>query len=173
MPDLTVTLVDHTQDDPQDPPDFRPLIMRRLEHIFADLLFSDSEPTVINMRWRTTSPVAGDQDLVLHFVQDVTSSYIAQQIPGKTIDKDDGGFTSTDDSGKRGSEFYKFVGGARFSAIGYAKVAAHEAMHNALNMGNAMHSQGGIAGKPPKLPVNGANRTAFQAAMSSIPDQLL
>jgi hypothetical protein len=49
MPEITVTLVDHT-----DSPDLRQDIMRNLEDIFGDLVFSNSEPGVVNMRWTTS-----------------------------------------------------------------------------------------------------------------------
>jgi hypothetical protein len=53
-------------------------------------------------------------------------------------------------------------------------VAAHEAMHNVTRLDNSkLHPQGGIAGKPPNLPVNDANRKAFQAGLGNIPKQLL
>jgi hypothetical protein len=62
----------------------------------------------------------------------------------------------------------------QFRAIGYAKLAAHESMHNVTGLDNAtLHPQGGIGGSPPHLPVNDANRKAFQAALGNIPKQLL
>jgi hypothetical protein len=172
MPEITVTLVDHTNS-----PNLRPLIAHQLEDILSDLLFSDAEATVVNMRWMTASPVDGDQDLVLHFVNDIGSSYVAQKMPGPPIKPIDGGVTRPRPD-KTGSEFYKFpvMNGVRtrLTATGYAKLAAHEAMHNVTRLGNAaMHPQGGIANSPPHLPVNPANRTSFQAGLSNIPSQLL
>jgi hypothetical protein len=173
MPQITVTLVDHT-----DSPDLRPDIMRNLEDIFGDLVFSNSEPGVVNMRWTTVSPPAGEQDLVLHFVQNIASSYVASEWPGKPIKAWNGGFTRLHGKNMAGSEFYKVSvdqkGKPRkLTAKDWATLAAHEAMHNALNMDNAVHSQGGIAGEPAQLPVNDENRSTFQAALGNIPVQLL
>jgi hypothetical protein len=174
MPQITVTLVDHT-----DSPRLIPLIQKHLEDIFRDLLSSQSEPAVVNMRFITTPPKAGDQDLVLHFVNDIASSYVAANMPGAPIKPEDGGVTRPSPK-KTGSEFYKFPTDqngkslGQFTAIGYAKLAAHESMHNITRLDNAtLHPQGGIGGSPPHLPVNDANRKAFQAALGNIPDQLL
>lgn len=173
MPEITVTLVDHTNS-----PQLMPLIMHHLGDILRDLLFSPSDPAVANIRSMTTSPSDGDQDLVLHFVNNIASSYVAANMPGPAIQPDDGGVTRPRPD-KTGSEFYKFPTDrngrslGQFRAIGYAKVAAHEAMHNVTRLDNGMHAQGGIAGKPPQLPVNDANRRAFQAGLGNVPDQLL
>jgi hypothetical protein len=45
MPQITVTLVDHTNS-----PQLMPLIQKHLEDIFKDLLFSQSEAAVVNIR---------------------------------------------------------------------------------------------------------------------------
>ena len=174
MPQITVTLVDHTNS-----PQLMPLIQKHLEDIFKDLLFSQSEAPVVHIRSIATPPKADDQDLVLHFVDDIASSYVATNMPGPPIKPYDGGVTRPGPK-KTGSEFYKFPTDpngkpmGQFRAIGYAKLAAHEAMHNVTKLDNAtLHPQGGIGGSPPHLPVNDANRKAFQAGLSNIPSQLL
>jgi hypothetical protein len=174
MPEITVTLVDHTNS-----PQLMPLIQKHLEDILSDLLFSPSEPSVVNMRSIIMRPNADDQDLVLHFVNNIASSYVAANMPGPPIKPVDGGVTRPAPS-KTGSEFYKFPTDqngrslGQFRAIGYAKLAAHEAMHNVTRLdNNTLHPQGGIGASPPNLPVNDANRKAFQAALGNIPDQLL
>jgi hypothetical protein len=138
-----------------------------------------ADPAVVNIRFITTPPKAGDQDLVLHFVNDIASSYVAANMPGAPIKPEDGGVTRPSPK-KTGSEFYKFPTDqngkslGQFTAIGYAKLAAHESMHNVTRLDNAtLHPQGGVGGSPPHLPVNDANRKAFQAALGNIPDQLL
>lgn len=176
MPEITITLVDHTQNT-SDSENLKALIMRELEELFLDLLFSNSEPAVVNMRWMRPTPPPGDQDLVLHFVEEVSSSYISQKMPGKAHRLDGGGFTRHE-PGRTGSEFYKLpvIGGQpkRFTAKGYAKLAAHEAMHNMTRMGNAqLHGRGGLAASPPQLPVTDDNRRVVQAALANLPDQLL
>lgn len=174
MSQITVTLVDHT-----DSPQLIALIQKHLEDIFCDLLDSPDEAGVVNMRTITMRPKAEDQDLVLHFVDDIPHSYIAANMPGPPIKQEDGGVTRPGPK-MTGSEFYKFPTDengkslGQFKAIGYAKVAAHEAMHNVTRMDNpTLHKQGGIGGKPPHLPVNDDNRKAFRAALGNIPAQLL
>ena len=174
MPEITVTVVDHTNS-----PRLMPLIQRHLEDIFSDLLSSPGELAVANVRTVIVSPKADEQDLVLHFVENIANSYVAANMPGKPIQTIDGGFTRPGPK-MTGSEFYKFPTDAKgkslgqFKAIGYAKLAAHEAMHNVSRLDNdKLHPQGGVGASPPQLPVNDANRKVFQASLGNIPDQLL
>jgi hypothetical protein len=174
MPEITVTIVDHTNST-----HLMPLIQKHLEDIFTDLLSSPGESAVVNMRTITMTPKACDQDLVLHFVKDIANSYVAANMPGPPIKPVDGGVTRPGPK-MTGSEFYKFPTDqngnslGQFKAIGYAKLAAHEAMHNVSRLSNdKLHPQGGIGGSPPQLPVNDANRKAFQGGLGKVPDQLL
>src|SRR5262249_13931028 len=101
--------------------------------------------------------------------------YVAAQMPGDPITPVDGGVTRPR-ADRTGSEFYQFPDGfpTGLTATGYAKLAAHEAMHNVTRMNNkTLHPKGGIAASPPKLPVNDDNRKDFQQGMSNIPNQLL
>jgi hypothetical protein len=173
MPDITVTLVDHT-DGTSD--NLKAQIMHHLEQLFSDLLSSDSDPAVVNMRWMNPTPPPG-QDLVLHFVDDVSSSYISQKMPGSAHRVDGGGFTRTQ-AGVTGSEFHKLpvMGGkpTHLTSTGYAKLAVHEAMHNMTGRSNAdLHGRGGLADSPPQLPVTDDNRKLVQAALAQLPNQLL
>jgi len=174
MPDITVTLVDHTNS-----PQLMPLIQKHLADIFSDLLTSSSETPVVNIRSIAMTPKTGDQDLVLHFVDNIANSYVAANMPGPPITPVDGGVTRPGPK-MTGSEFYKFPTDkngkslGQFRAIGYAKLAAHEAMHNVTRLSNEkLHPQGGVGASPPQLPVNDANRKAFQAGLGNIPAQLL
>lgn len=174
MPEITVTIVDHTNS-----PQLTPLIQKHLEDIFVDLLSTKSEAGVVNMRTTAIKPKADEQDLVLHFVENIANSYVAANMPGPAIKPIDGGVTRPGPS-MTGSEFYKFPTDqngrplGQFRATGYAKLAAHEAMHNVSGLNNdKLHPQGGIGGSPPHLPVNDANRKAFQAGIGKIPKQLL
>lgn len=174
MPSIKVTVVDHTNS-----PRLTPLIQNHLEEIFKDLLTTASEEGQVTIRTITTTPKDTEQDLVLHFVENIDNSYVAQNMPGPPITQIDGGVTRPRQD-KTGSEFYKFPtdenGNSRgqFTATGYAKLAAHEAMHNVSGLNNdKLHPQGGIGGSPPKLPVNDANRKAFQGGLGKIPKQLL
>ena len=71
MPQITITLVDHTNDrSSSDGGNLRRLIEKHIGDIFLDLLYSGSEDTgVVNTVWKTQWPVSDDQDLVLHFVE--------------------------------------------------------------------------------------------------------
>ena len=173
MPSITITLVDHTQDSDDK---LKNLIKSAIGDIFMDLISTSSDAAAVNIRW-SASPAAGDQDLVLHFVDDVDSSYVSQKMPGKAHRVDGGGFTRSDGA-RTGSEFYKMpvMGGkpSRLTAKGYAKLAAHEGMHNITGMSNSeMHGRGGLASSPPQLPVTDDNKAIVQAALGKIPAQLL
>jgi len=174
MPKITVTLVDHTNS-----PQLIPLIQKHLADIFSDLLTSSAETPVVNIRSIAMTPKAGDQDLVLHFVDNIANSYVAANMPGPPITPVDGGVTRPGPK-MTGSEFYKFPTDkngkslGQFRAIGYAKLAVHEAMHNVTRLSNEkLHPQGGVGASPPQLPVNDANRKVFQAGLGKIPAQLL
>jgi hypothetical protein len=160
---LTVTIVDHT-----DSPNMLAVIMPKLEDILGDLIWEQGEVSAVNMRRVTTTPVPGDQDLVLHFVRDVANSYVFKKMPGEKINPKNGGFTRSKGN-TRGSEFYKVP---RQDADGYARLAAHEAMHNVTRAGNELHADGGIAASPPQA-VNDKNRQKFQTGLNKLPDQLL
>ena len=173
MPQISITLVDHTQGN-ADSDHLRHLIQFHLEAIFTDLLYSDVDATVINTRWSSAGD--GSEDLVLHFVDRVSSSYVSKQMPGKAHRLDGGGFTRVQ-AGMTGSEFYKFPvvdrAETRLTALGYAKLAAHEAMHNMTGLNNfQLHGTAGIAGFPPHLPLNGDNKAKAQGALGNIPNQL-
>jgi len=174
MPEITVTIVDHTNS-----PQLTPLIQKHLSDIFVDLLSTPSDVGVVNIRTTAIKPKADDQDLVLHFVENIANSYVAANMPGPPIKPIDGGVTRPGPN-MTGSEFYKFPTDqngnsmGQFKAVGYAKLAAHEAMHNVSGLNNdKLHPQGGVGGSPPHLPVNDANRKAFQAGLGKIPKQLL
>jgi hypothetical protein len=174
MPELTVTLVDHTTGTSDH---FKTQLMHEFENLLAELLWSRSDPAVVNMRWMKPTPPP-DQDLVIHWVQDISSSYIVEKLGHKPGDERDGGFTASN-RGVRGSEVYRHAKDtadphARFPPIHFAKLAAHEAMHNMTRMGNdQLHGRGGLADSPPQLPVNDENRRIVQAALANLPDQLL
>ncbi|HLV87732.1 MAG TPA: hypothetical protein VKV39_12185 [Candidatus Sulfotelmatobacter sp.] len=174
MPSIKVTVVDHTNS-----PRITPLIQKHLEDIFKELLTTPSEAGAVTIRTITTTPKDDEQDLVLHFVENIANSYVAANMPGPPIQTIDGGVTRPRQD-KTGSEFYKFPTDkdgnslGQFTATGYAKLAAHEAMHNVSGLNNdKLHPQGGIGGSPPHLPVNDANRKAFQGGLGKIPKQLL
>jgi hypothetical protein len=176
MPDITVTLVDRTQGTSQDA---RDNIMSDLESILGDLLFSDSDLTTVNMRWVKTSPDAGDQDLVLHYVQDIASSYLRQNWGAAVqIDPVAGGHTHNKGT-TMGSEFYRMVFNPNTGKTTtlrpkeHAILAAHEILHNITNNKNGLHCGGGIAEAKPHLPVTTFDRRTMQDNLGKIPSQLL
>jgi hypothetical protein len=174
MATLSITLVDHTADSSDS---LKNLIKSAIADIFQDLISQPSQAGTVNVKWMSQSPAAGDQNLVLHFVQDVASSYVSQKMAGKAHRVDGGGFTRVD-GGRTGSEFYKLplMGDkpTHLTAKGYAKLAAHEGMHNITGMNNSdLHGRGGLASSPPQLPVTDDNKAIVQAALSKIPAQLL
>jgi len=162
---ISVTIVDHTSS-----PNMLAQITPFFEDILSDLIWEAGEVSVVNVRRVTATPVASDQDLVLHFVRDVSQSYINQKMHGRPINPRAGGHTRSRGN-ISGSEFYKVPRLA--SPQEYAKMAAHEAMHNITRSDDTIHRQGGIADSTPQLPVNSTNRQSFQAGLNSIPDQLL
>ena len=72
MPQLMVTLVDHT---PSTKEHFKVAIMHALQEFLGDILFTNQEPTVVNARWVSQSPQQADQDLVIHWVENIGASY--------------------------------------------------------------------------------------------------
>ena len=175
MPKISITLYDHTDDSAT----LMPLISKKLEAIMVDLLTTDAGAGTVTMKTVTSSPKDADQDLVLHFVKNIDNSYIAAKMPGNPIKPEDGGVTRPQ-GGKTGSEIYKFPNDkegkpqGQFKASGYAKIGAHELMHNATGLTNKdLHNQGGIGASPPSPTVNDDNRKAFQAALGKLPKQLL
>jgi hypothetical protein len=181
MPEISVTLVDRTQNTSSGHENFKAQIMREVENILLDLItpqpLSESDIPVVNIRWVSQSPAAGDQDLVIHWVEDKASSYLQQKWSTVSINPDAGGHTYITPDGKTaGSEFYRHPRLKMPAA--YAKLAAHEGMHNITRMGNKqLHGQGGLAGDTgghPQLPVTDNDRKLVQAGMQrGLPDQLL
>jgi len=175
MPEITVTLVDRTGVASQSHENFKAGIMHELEDILGDLLYSNSDITVVNARWVSQSPAAGDQDLVIHWVPDRDHSYLRQIWPSTVIAQNAGGHTHQHGN-TTGSEFYRIP---KLKTTGdYAKIAAHEAMHNITGLNNRqLHGQLGLAGDAggtPHLPVTPNDRTLTQAGMQrGLPNQLL
>jgi hypothetical protein len=169
MPQLIVTLVDRT---PSTKDHFKAAIMHALQEFLGDILFTNQEPTVVSARWVSQSPQQADQDLVIHWVENIGASYI-QQKTGKSPTPGKGGFTHTF-NGQRGSEVYRHrADHSHFPADAFAKLFAHEAIHNMTRGGNEIHGQGGLSDEPPLLPVNDHDRTIVQAALNNLPDQIL
>jgi hypothetical protein len=176
MPSITITLVDRTGDASPSHENFKAGIMHELTHIFEDLLYSDSDVTVVNARWLSQSPGAGEQDLVIHWVPDRDHSYLRSNWPTTRIDQNAGGHTHTHGS-MTGSELYQRHPLLK-TPLASAIIAAHEAMHNITGLNNIqLHGQMGLEGDAfgrPHLPVTDNDRQLVQTGMQSgVPDQLL
>lgn len=171
MANYSVTLVDHTQASTK----LLPLIQKHLQTLFDDVFSGASDSATV--AWGTA---AGTEALVLHFVENVASSYVIQKLPGKPIASKDGGFTRTQNN-TTGSEFYKFVdfGDGTLSQVrasGMAVIAFHEAMHNKTGWDNAkLHGPdggGGVATSPAGHALTSKNKSIMQTAMASTNTQL-
>lgn len=171
MANFRVTLVDHTQGSDK----LLPLISTRLQTMFGEV-FKDTGDSA-TVQWGTA---AGTEALVLHFVENVASSYVMQQLPGKAIASKDGGFTRTQ-NGVTGSEFYKFVDFGdgdlkQVRASGMAAMAFHEAMHNKTGFDNhKLHGPdggGGVASSPAGHSLTETNKSLMRAAMAKTNKQL-
>jgi len=169
MPQLTVTLVDHT---PSTSDHFKAAILREFEDMLVDILFTRQDTTTVSMRWVSQSPQQADQDLVIHWVENIDASYIKEKT-GQSPTAGDGGFTHTF-NGQRGSEVYRHrADHARFPPLVFAKLFAHEAIHNMTRKGNEIHGQKGLAESPPQLPITAHDKSLVQAALNNLPDQIL
>ena len=170
MVKYSVKLVDHTSGSEK----LQPIIQKHLQGYF-DEVFADVDDTA-TVTWGTAK---ASDTLVLHFVQDVESSYVSQKLPGNAHRADGGGFTRTQKD-VTGSEFYKLplVDGkpSQIKAIGYAKLAFHEGMHNKTGMSNTdLHGDkggGGLASSPPHPALTDANKTLMREAMKKTNAQL-
>jgi hypothetical protein len=165
MATYSVKLVDHTGTAEGE----RKGIQKEIQGLF-DQLFSGISDTV-TVAW---GKGATSDDLVLHFVQDVASSYIQQKMPGKGLKPYIAGHTRT--QGKvTCTEFYKFaeIGGKRrqLTDIECAKIAVHESFHNLLPAWSDadVHGPaggGGLALSPPKLPPTDKNKELIRRGFS-------
>jgi hypothetical protein len=171
MANFRVTLVDHTGS----PDHFKQLILKPLQDLFNEVFAGTSNSATVG--WGAAMP--GDT-LVLHLVQDISSSYITQKLPGSAIRPDDGGFTRSQVH-VTGSEFYKVTvssDGARSQLRAHAmsRLAFHEAMHDKTGWSNqkshGSDGGGGLATSPPGHALTEKNRTIMQAAMANANAQL-
>lgn len=170
MANYSVTLVDHTQGSAK----LLPLIQKHFQTLLDDVFSGTADSA--SATWGTA---AGTEALVLHFVENVASSYVLQKLPGKPIASKDGGFTRTQ-NGTTGSEFYKFVDFdgtvSQVRASGMAALAFHEAMHNKTGWdNNKLHGPdggGGVATSPAGHTLTTKNRSIMQTAMAGTNTQL-
>ena len=171
MATYTIKLVDHSSNSPDK---LKGLILTTLQGLFKDVFSSSKDDATVS--WGSS---AKTDDLILHFVDDIANSYIAQKLPGDPIQAIDGGFTRTQGN-VTGSEFYKVAhfddGDHQVRASAMGRLAFHEGMHNKTGWSNAkLHGSdggGGLADSPPHIPLTEKNKTILQKAFATKNAQL-
>ena len=171
MANYTVKLVDHTSNSSDN---LKNLILTGLQGLFKDVFATSSDNASVG--WGAS---AQSDDLILHFVDNIAGSYIAQKLPGDPIQAIDGGFTRTQGN-VTGSEFYKVAhfddGDHQVKATAMGRLAFHEGMHNKTGWSNSkLHGPdggGGLAASPPRIPLTETNKAILQKAFSKKNAQL-
>jgi len=148
-------------------------IQTNLQNLFNQVFSGTSDSAVV--AWGTAQ---NSDAIVLHFVDDIASSYLQQRMPGNDIRGDAGGHTRTRGS-LTGSEFYLHSGAGRSRSMlhdhAYARLAFHEALHNQFpGWSNAeMHRGGNLAASPPHEPVSAENKELMRRGIAIKNAQLL
>jgi hypothetical protein len=182
MAKYSIKLVSHiSAGDLGDTPNLLQLIAKHLQDMFNKVFEGTSDSAIVT--WGTGE--AAD-NIVLHFVPDRAGSYLTQKWPD-ALDhsrQHAGGHTEPRGRQTAGSEFYLWVRekpGAerhRYRALGYAKVAFHECLHNQFPFrGGDIHGDfggGGLAALVPQgeLP-NQANIELMRRGLASFKVQQL
>jgi hypothetical protein len=170
MTTYLVKLVDHTKSEQK----WLEGLRVKIEGIFKECFDKTSDSVTVT--WGLGSPT---DNLVLHFVSDVDSSYIEAKMKGKSLGNHIGGHTRTRGN-MTGSEIYKYAGADRsqYTYTGYAKIALHEALHNLFPGWSEADMHGtaggaGVASSPPKLPLTDKNKELFRKGFAVKNGQLL
>ena len=146
MANYSIKLCDHTGSPNTVTQDIQSKLQGFFNRVFAG---TSDKATVV---WGTGS---ASDDIVLHFVQDIAHSYIAQTMPRPPqINPLAGGHTSLRNH-RICSEFYQTVasrgGKSRpMSGLDYAKLAFHECLHNVFPAWTEqdLMGHGGLADTP-------------------------
>jgi hypothetical protein len=147
-----------------------------IQSLFSDVFSGTSDTAAVD--WGTGN---GSDAIVLHFVDDIASSYLQQKMPGNDIRADAGGHTRTRGH-VSGSEFYLHTGTGQSRRMlhdsAYARLAFHEALHNQFpGWSNAdLHGPnggGGLAASPPRIPMTDKNKELMRKGLSIKNAQLL
>ena len=172
MATYSVKLVNHTNATAR----LQQSIKTNLQDLFNQVFSGTSDRAVVD--WGTGST---SDSIVLHFVDDIASSYLQQQMPGQDIRGDAGGHTRTRGH-VTGSEFYMHTGAGQtrrsLHDSAYAKLAFHEALHNQFPgwSNTDMHGPnggGGLAASSPQLPITEKNKELMRRGISIKNAQLL
>jgi len=162
----SVKLVDHRNSTSAETAAISASITRILGLAFVGT--SDS----IRVSWGAGSP--GD-DLVLHFVADIASSYLRQRWPNMTVSPNAGGHTHTHGS-LSGTELYRTTPKGAIPLRRYGALAFHEALHNLFPFRGDQHTAmgGGLASANiPDGDPNDANKAFLRQGFSVRTRQVL
>jgi hypothetical protein len=128
MPQYSVKLVSHVSGESK----LQALIAKDLQDMFNKVFEGTSDSATVAWGAGVTS-----DSIVLHFVRDRANSYLTQVWPDAlNHSRPHAGGHTEPRSPRTGSEFYLWApdkGGGRLyrhTALGYAKIAFHESLHN-------------------------------------------
>ena len=166
MTTFAVKLVDHRDSDSKETAE----ILKSVQRVFG-LAFTGTSDSV-NVSWGTST----DQDnLVIHFVEDIAHSYLRQTWPKMDVNPKAGGHTHT--HGKlSGTELYRTTPSGRIRLRRYGTLAFHEALHNLFPNRGDQHTAfgGGIAAATiPDMDPNDENKAWLRKGFSVRNLQLL
>jgi len=114
-------------------------------------------------------------NLVLHFVADIASSYLRQTWPNMTVSPKAGGHTHSHGS-MSGTELYRTTPAGAIPLRRYGALAFHEALHNLFPLRGDQHTAmgGGIASANiPDADPNDANKAFLRQGFSIRTRQVL
>jgi hypothetical protein len=168
MSTFSVKLVNHTQATSG----LQQRIQTNLQDLFNQVFSGTSDSA--GVAWGTGT---ANDSIVLHFVADIASSYLQQQMPGSDIRADAGGHTRTRGQ-VTGSEFYLLSGGRPLQDRAYARLAFHESLHNQLPGWSAADMHGpkggdGLASINPHEPMTDKNKQLMRQGIATKNTQLL
>jgi hypothetical protein len=168
MSTFRVKLVNHTQATPR----LQQSIKSNLQDLFSQVFSGASDSAVVDWGTGTAS-----DSIVLHFVDDIASSYLQQKMPGSDIRADAGGHTRTRGQ-VTGSEFYRLSGGHPLHDRAYARLAFHESLHNQFPGWSAADMHGpkggdGLASISPHEPMTEKNKELMRQGIAIKNTQLL
>jgi hypothetical protein len=162
----SIKLVDHRNSTSAETAAIAASITRILGSAFVGT--SDS----IRVSWGAGS--AGD-DLVIHFVADIASSYLRRTWPNMTVSPRAGGHTHSHGS-LSGTELYRTTPAGDLPLRRYGALAFHEALHNLFPFRGDQHTAmgGGLASAiVPDADPNDANKSFLRQGFSVRTHQLL
>ncbi len=126
----------------------------------------------ISAAWGTAN---ANDDLVLHFVEDVAHSYLKRTWPAMRVDPNAGGHTHVHGS-VSGTELYRTTPRGPITLRRYGALAFHEALHNLFPNRGDQHTAfgGGIAAANiPDMNPNDDNKAFLRQGFSVRTRQLL